>query len=413
MADVVIASDDLVVLGGPSNITLELDIGAAGVRGSQIFTDVGKPTSPLIEFPVPPQINDLYINLNPSDTDYLFLYQYKLDNAVLGWTKLLRLIPTTILFNPVLKFINGEAHTSVYVPTLGTTVDVRGLYFPISGTLENENVEGIDHRDLNVQYSVISQEISVSAVELVGIDTTFDIQYWNPLTSSYVTVDNYNFGSRFLYSKLKVAELNASSQQVFISGYRKVDMVLTIAGRSEQVIDITGVTVANSPSPGFLTIPNHGMEQGSRFGYLSNGQTKTLTISAVTAASSPSPGSITITAHKLAVGTKLVYSSNGATAISGLTSGQTYYVASIVDQDKVILSNGSTVVTLPSSSFTGTHTMTTADVIIGLVDQADYYVATVVNDDSVIITADGTNPVIFTSSTFTGIHSIVKSGGVL
>ena len=330
MADVVIASDDLVVLGGPAAVTVELDIGAAGVRGSQIFTDLGKPTSPLIEFPVPPQINDLYINLNPSDTDYLFLYQYKLDNGVLGWTKLLRLIPTTILFNPVLKFINGEAHTSVFVPALGTVVDVRGLYFPISGTLENENVEGIDYRDLNVQYSVISKEINASAVELVAIDTTFDIQYWNPLIMSYVNVDNFNFGSRFLFSKLKVVEFNAENEQVFINGYRKVDMVLTIAGRSEQVLDIAGVTVASLPThPGFLNVPAHGLTVGGRFGYLANGNT----------------------------------------AITGLTDQADYYVAQVVDSDNLVLTTNpldplNNLVVFTNASFSGIHSIVKAGALI-------------------------------------------------
>lgn len=329
MADVVIASDDLVVLGGPASINVELDIGAAGQRGSQIFTDVGKPTSPGISFPVPPQINDLYINLNPSDTDYLFLYQYKLDNAVLGWTKLLRLIPTTILFNPVFKFINGEAHTSVNVAGVGT-VDVLGIYFPITGTLENENIENIDPRDLNVQYTVIGSNPAIGAVELKEINTTFTVEFFNPITQQYQQIVQ-NFGARYLYARFKIAELDAQLDPQLVNGYRKVDMVLTIAGRSDQVIDITGVVVANPliQSPGYLTIPNHGLSLGSRFGYLANGNTS----------------------------------------------------------------------------------------IVGLTDQADYYVAMVVDEDNVILTTNPldaeNNLVVFTNATFTGIHSIVKAGGLL
>lgn len=323
MADIVIASDDLVVLGGPSSVTVELDIGAAGVRGSQIFTDNGKPTSPAIEFPVPPQINDLFINLDPSDNEYLFLYQYKLDNAVLGWTKLLRLIPTTILFNPVLKFINGEAHTSIYVPALSATVDLRGIYFPVTGTLENEEIEGLDHRDLNIQYTINSDKVSATAAELIKIDTTFDVQYWNPLTSSYVTISAYNFGARYLFAKLRVAEFTGSPlAAAYINGYRKVDLVLTIAGRSESVIDITGVTVASLPaSPGYLTIPNHGLVLGSRIGYLANGNT----------------------------------------AIVGLTDQTDYYVASVINANNVVLTaDGVNPIVFTNASFTGTHSVVKA-----------------------------------------------------
>lgn len=330
MADVVIASDDLVVLGGPSSVTVELDVGASGQRGSQIFTDVGKPTSPGISFPVPPQINDLFINLNPSDSDYLFLYQYKLDNAVLGWTKLLRLIPTTILFNPVLKFINGEAHSSVYVPQLGGVVDVRGLYFPITGTLENENIENIDVRDLNVQYTITGDKISAGAVSLKEINTTFTVEYLNPLTQQY-SQQVVNFGSRYLYSTLKIAEFNNSLVPSLVTGYRKIDMVLTIAGRSDQVLDITGVTVANPAimSPGYLTVPNHGMTVGSRFGYLTGGNTP----------------------------------------IVGLTDQTDYYVISVIDDDSFAIATNpldpvNTVVTFVSSTFTGTHSIVKAGGLI-------------------------------------------------
>ena len=327
MADIVVASDDVVVIGGPSSIKVELDIGATGVRGSQIFTDAGKPTSPSIQFPVPPQINDLYINLDPSDNEYLFLYQYKLDNAVLGWSKLLRLIPTTILFNPVLKFINGEAHTSLYVPELGATADVRGLYFPITGTLENENIENLDPRDLNLQYEVMSEKPTYGGAVLKEINNIYDVQYFNPITQSYVDLEAVDFGARYLYATLKLVEVPSNLTLQVVNGYRKLDMVLTVAGRSEFVVDITDVAVANPAiqSPGFLTIPNHGFVLGSRFGYLANGNTP----------------------------------------------------------------------------------------ITGLTDQADYYVVSVINDDNVAIATNPLDPqtvVTFTSSTFSGIHSIVKAG---
>jgi len=330
MADVVIASDDLVILGGPSSVNIQLDIGAAGERGSQIFSDVGKPTSPGISFPFPPKINDLYINLDPSDVDYLFLYQYKLDNAVLGWTKLLRLIPTTILFNPVLKFINGEAHASVVDPSTGLTFDAKGLYFPITGTLENEDTENLDPRDLNVQYTVSNLNPTVGGIELKEINSVFTVEVLVDPVGMIYDEQTIDFGSRYLFARFKIAELSGPMLIGNVNGYRKVDMVLTVAGRSEQVIDIDGVTIADTgiPSPGYLSIPSHGLSVGSRFGYLANGN----------------------------------------------------------------------------------------DPIEGLTDQADYYVGVVVDDDNVIIVSDPTDEesvIFFTSSAFDGIHSIVKSGGLL
>lgn len=330
MADIVVASDDVVVIGGPSSIKVELDIGATGVRGSQIFTDAGKPTSPSIQFPVPPQINDLYINLDPSDIDYLFLYQYKLDNAVLGWSKLLRLIPTTILFNPVLKFINGEAHSSIAISDLGLTVDVRGLYFPITGTLENENIENLDPRDLNLQYEISSSKPTYGGYELKEINNVYDLEYFDPITQQYEVLENYDLGARYLYATIKLVEVGTSLTPSLVNGYRKLDMVLTLAGRSESVLDITGVTVANPQlqSPGSLTIPNHGLSQGSRFGYLANGNTP----------------------------------------ITGLTDQADYYVAQVINDNNIIVIanplDEQTIVTFVNPTYSGVHSIVKAGAVL-------------------------------------------------
>ena len=319
MADVVIANDDLVVLGGPSSITLELDIGAAGVRGSYIFTDVGKPTAENISFSIDPQVNDLYINLNPSDNEYLYLYQYKLDNAVLGWTKILRLVPNTVLANPVLKFINGEAHTTLSI--LGSTYVVRGLYFPLFGTLENSDTESLDHRDINVQYSVASDAPLLTAISLKEINTTFDVEIWDPVNLVYIP-QTIPLGSRYLYSTLKVAELQEDLSNQLINGYRKVDILATIGGRSEQVLDITAVTITD----------------GATF-----------------------PGSITVTNHGLTVGSKIAYLANGNTDIVGLTDQSDYYVAALVTGDEdnslILTADGVNPIILTDATLTGVQSI--------------------------------------------------------
>ena len=42
MVDIVLATDDLAVLGGPETVNVEVDFGPTGDRGSQIFSNVGK-----------------------------------------------------------------------------------------------------------------------------------------------------------------------------------------------------------------------------------------------------------------------------------------------------------------------------------------------------------------------------------
>lgn len=113
MVDVLLSSENLSVFGGPASIDVSVDYGAQGVRGSYIFTGNGKPTDADVDLPLTIQPYDLYINLKPSDIEYLFLYQYGSVNGVLTWSRVLRLIPNTALANIPVIFYNGEAVTFI------------------------------------------------------------------------------------------------------------------------------------------------------------------------------------------------------------------------------------------------------------------------------------------------------------
>lgn len=116
MVDILLSTEDLSIFGGPAQIDVNVDYGAQGQRGTFIFTGNGKPTDPDVDFPQIIQPYDLYINLKPSDTEYLFLYQYASVNGILTWSRVLRLIPNTALANIPVIFYNGEAVTFIAEP---------------------------------------------------------------------------------------------------------------------------------------------------------------------------------------------------------------------------------------------------------------------------------------------------------
>jgi hypothetical protein len=113
MVDVLLSNENLSIFGGPASIDVNVDFGAQGVRGSLIFTGPGKPTDSTVSFSTPPRPQDLYINLLPSDFEYLFLYQYSNVNGILSWSKVLRLIPNTAIANIPVIFVDGIARTLV------------------------------------------------------------------------------------------------------------------------------------------------------------------------------------------------------------------------------------------------------------------------------------------------------------
>lgn len=195
MAEVVISSDELTVLGGPSSISVSVDIGEKGIRGSYIFTGDGKPTDLAVEFNADKEINDLYINLKPSDNEYLYLYQRILINGAETWQKVLRLVPNTAFYNPSVTFVNGRAVTEI---TTGVFVD--GAYFPLASFFDLESLGEFTSADFNIQYSLladnpVSSSINVGAVTSSVLYAGQTIPLGSPFLPIYCTAVEYANGA--------------------------------------------------------------------------------------------------------------------------------------------------------------------------------------------------------------------------
>lgn len=111
MAEVVLSTEDLVVLGGPDTINVEVDFGPQGDRGSLIFVGNGKPD--LIDIGQEPNVFDLYINLLKTDDEYLMIYQYVESLGSLQWQPLTKLIPNTYVKN---DSVNFDVENASYIP---------------------------------------------------------------------------------------------------------------------------------------------------------------------------------------------------------------------------------------------------------------------------------------------------------
>lgn len=111
MVDIVLSSDDLVVLGGPESVNVEVDFGPQGDRGSLIFVGNGDPD--LVDIGQDPNIFDLYINLLTTDPNYLMIYQYVEALGTLQWQTLTKLIPNTYVKN---DSVNFDVENASYIP---------------------------------------------------------------------------------------------------------------------------------------------------------------------------------------------------------------------------------------------------------------------------------------------------------
>jgi hypothetical protein len=151
MAEVILSTEDITVLGGPSSINVDVDFGPEGTRGSQIFIGEGNPNEPTTEIGQDDiKVLDLYINLKTTDEDYLYVYQYVTENGIQSWKPFFDLVPNTKSLNSLATFTTGA-----------TTINV-----PINQIVPSDLVATIEASSFNVQATIQNSLPVALAVEI-------------------------------------------------------------------------------------------------------------------------------------------------------------------------------------------------------------------------------------------------------
>jgi len=150
--NVLLSTEDVLVVGPPTSIEVDLDIGAKGQRGSQIFLDMGKPSEVFTGTPLP---YDLFFNLNPLDSEYLTVYQY-VSVPVIGatWLKVFKIFPNELRKNYAVDFVDGVGTKVINVTDI--------LPLSLIGSLpEPEN--------FNIVYSIENQNPLSTSIDSIQI----------------------------------------------------------------------------------------------------------------------------------------------------------------------------------------------------------------------------------------------------
>jgi hypothetical protein len=160
MVDVVLATDDLAILGGPESINVEVDFGPTGDRGSQIFSNVGKPViggNGLTALAPDCQLFDLYINILATDDEYQYVYQLQNVLGTNTWVKLFKLVSNIYSKNYTsTSFVNG----------------VWSMNVPVSEIVPSDFVGSVQAENFNIQYSVLNQNPLASSISVGEINTS-------------------------------------------------------------------------------------------------------------------------------------------------------------------------------------------------------------------------------------------------
>jgi hypothetical protein len=154
--EVILGTEDVDVLGPPSEISVDVDFGPDGERGSKIFIGAGSPNTtvpnPISEDPL---VYDLYINTSTQDPEnYLAVYQY-VKSPTETWEKRFKLVPNTLIKNyEDEQFDSGQLTLNI----------------PLVDIVSSSSVEDYVSSQFNVQCTVvggnypISQVISISSI---------------------------------------------------------------------------------------------------------------------------------------------------------------------------------------------------------------------------------------------------------
>lgn len=160
MVDAIVGSIEVTTLGGPSVVDVGVDFGPSGERGSYYFVGNGNPNISGTIIGQTPKVFDMYLNLLPTDEDYLFLYQYQYVNGSYVWVKLVDLVPNTYNESELRVFESGTLSFNI----------------PVSNVVALNLIPNISSSNLSIQHSILNNLSPLVSTIIVGeISTVGDL----------------------------------------------------------------------------------------------------------------------------------------------------------------------------------------------------------------------------------------------
>jgi len=150
--EVLVSTDELLVLGGPETINVEVDYGPKGDRGSLFFAGNGEPTS-TTTIELDAQVYDFYLNVQQSHDGFATIYQLVQIPGGTQWQQILSLLPNVYSFNTDKAFVSNS--TDINIPLINL------IPFELIGSVTSNN--------FNVQYSISGTNPIASSISVDDI----------------------------------------------------------------------------------------------------------------------------------------------------------------------------------------------------------------------------------------------------
>lgn len=198
MADILLSNEDLTVFGGPESISLDLDIGPQGDRGSIIIGTLGDPRDATVRSYIVQDVQalDIAVDANPNSPTFKTVFQYVVQGSgSLQWTPVVSLKTD---FYSSIKTVTA-ANGKLTIPP----INVADIY------LFQEN-STVDSSNFSVQYSISSPDSG------------------GPLATNLV-VNELTTGPGFLALPLEIKGVEYINEEwVPITGTKNVHLFITV-----------------------------------------------------------------------------------------------------------------------------------------------------------------------------------------
>ena len=191
MADILLSNEDLTVFGGPENISLDLDIGPQGDRGSIIVGSNGNPqdqnvNAAIMNQPTGIQALDIAIDYNPASSTYKTVFQRVATPTGTQWTRLVDLKTNFYSSTKTVTAADGKLTvppinlTDIYFFQDNTTVDSSN--FSVQYSISSPDSGGplattLVVKELNTSSGFLALPLEIKGVEYDGTD-------WVPITGT-------------------------------------------------------------------------------------------------------------------------------------------------------------------------------------------------------------------------------------
>ena len=163
----VVSNEDLVVLGPPSSVSVAVDIGPKGERGSTFYTGFGDPNTNSLFYSSAdvPKVGDLFLRRDLG-ANYGVIYRLVTVTGGTSWQSILKFQPITYSVSTRPSFNSGVA---------SVTFPLENFYFnaPIDLNVEDIIIQATVELDNPVMLSISNKEIkTVSSVKSLITEIT-------------------------------------------------------------------------------------------------------------------------------------------------------------------------------------------------------------------------------------------------